>query len=146
MADLTHVERLVGAWDIPLGDASGTMTLEPVLAGTAFLQRSTIPVPSAPEALSIIAVDQVRDRLLMHYFDDRGVTRLYVMTIDEDGWTLTRDEADFTRLPFRQRFSATFEDGGDTIRGRWERTDPGPDGDWMIDFDLVYRRRAGTAA
>ena len=54
------------------------------------------------------------------------------MSIDEKEWKLWRGGP-----PFNQRFAATFEEGGDVIRGRWE-IDEG-DG-WSTDFDLIYRR------
>lgn len=141
--DITAVQRLVGTWSVAapaLGDAVGTMTVEPTLGGTHYLTRTTIPVPGAPESFSVLGVDRVRGGLVQHYFDDRGVARLYVMTLDQERWTLRRDAPDVTELPFRQRFAATFADGGDTLRGQWERTDPGPDGAWVVDFELVYRR------
>jgi hypothetical protein len=50
------------------------------------------------------------------YSDDRGVCRVYEMSIGPDGWSLWR-EGD----PFTQRFTSTFEDDGNTIAGRWER-------------------------
>jgi hypothetical protein len=42
------------------------------------------------------------------------------MTFDGTAWTLTREQQDFTPLAFKQRFVGTVEDGGDTIRGRWD--------------------------
>jgi hypothetical protein len=40
--------------------------------------------------------------------------------------------------PFPQRFRGTFEDGGATIAGRWEKAPGGSD--WEVDFDLTSRR------
>jgi hypothetical protein len=37
-----------------------------------------------------------------------------------------------------QRFTGTFEDGGDTIRGRWEIAEASES--FRTDFDLIYRR------
>ena len=39
--------------------------------------------------------------------------------------------------PFAQRFTARFEDGGETIAGRWEKKDGE---NYQLDFDLIYRR------
>lgn len=144
-AAIGRVAVLVGRWSVEapgLGDAVGTMTIEPVLAGTHYLQRTSIPVPGAPEALSVLAFDDVRGTLVQHYFDDRGVSRRYDMALDDVRWTLSRDAPDVTPLPFRQRFTGRFDDGGTTIRGMWERTDPDPDGPWLKDFELLYRRQA----
>jgi hypothetical protein len=50
------------------------------------------------------------------YSDDRGVCRVYGMSIDDGEWKLWR-EGD----PFPQRFTATFEDDGRKIVGRCEK-------------------------
>lgn len=47
---------------------------------------------------------------------------------------------DFTPLEFAQRFTGTFSEDGDTISGAWEKCFSG--GDWLHDFDLIYRRAA----
>ena len=49
-----------------------------------------------------------------------GVARLYAMTLDAGTWTLLRESPDFSPLDFAQRFTGTFSDDGDTIRGTWE--------------------------
>ncbi len=67
------------------------------------------------------------------YSDDRGVCRVYEMSIGGGEWRLWREGE-----PFAQRFTATFEDDGDTIAGRWERA--ADDGTFETDFDLIYRR------
>jgi hypothetical protein len=73
-----------------------------------------------------------------HYFDARGVVRLYEMTFDGREWTLLRRTPDFAPLDFAQRFTGTFSEDGDTIAGRWETS---PDGtEWQPDFELTYRR------
>ena len=73
-----------------------------------------------------------------HYFDSRGVTRLYSMTLEEGIWTLQRDTPDITPLEFRQRFVGAFRDEGASIEGRWERSDDGST--WEHDFELRYTR------
>src|SRR5262249_34827667 len=118
--------------------------------------RRTIPDPPRPhhhpdfpDALSIIGVTE-RDRidnapgtdpaaagkpqLRMHYFDSRGVFRVYEVNIDDESWRLWRDAPGFS-----QRFTGTFADGGDTIVGRWQlRRD---NLHWDDDLQITYRRR-----
>jgi hypothetical protein len=67
------------------------------------------------------------------YSDDRGVCRVYEMSIGDGEWNLWR-----VGEPFAQRFSARFEDGGNTIVGRWEIAEDGTN--YETDFDLTYRR------
>jgi hypothetical protein len=60
------------------------------------------------------------------------------MTIGAGDWTLTRHEADFSPLPFHQRYVGRFGEDGRTIQGRWERSDDGSA--WELDFHLDYVR------
>jgi hypothetical protein len=53
-------------------------------------------------------------------------------------WTLTRESPDFTPLDFRQCFTGTFSEDGNTISGTWEKCLNGSD--WEHDFALTYRR------
>ena len=102
------------------------------------LQRTEIPIAEAPDGLSIISVDLETGAYTQHYFDSRGVARLYAMTLADGVWTLTRESPDFTPLEFRQRFTGTFSQDGSTITGAWEiGRDGGP---WEHDFALTYRR------
>ena len=76
-------------------------------------------------------------RYLQHYFDSRGVARVYKMTLADNVWRLWRDEADFSPLDFRQRYTGTVSDDGRTITGSWEIChDDGTT--WEHDFDLTY--------
>jgi hypothetical protein len=141
-----QLEPFVGEWkmDAPafgmpreVAEASRT-TFEWALGGAFLLERSTVPVPEAPDALAVIAPTD--GGYTQHYFDSRGVVRLYAMTFDGREWTLERRTPDFTPLAFHQRWTATFSDDGDSISGRWETS---PDGSaWELDFELVYTRVA----
>jgi hypothetical protein len=104
------------------------------------VQRTEIPVPEAPDSMAIIAADLEAGRYTQHYFDARGVARLYAMTLADGVWTLTRQSPDFTPLDFWQRFTATISPDGDTISGAWEKCFDGAT--WEHDFDLTYRRPA----
>jgi len=99
------------------------------------LQRTEAPVPEAPDSLTIIGVDLQTGSYTQHYYDSRGVVRLYAMTLADGAWTLTRE---FTPLDFWQRFTGTFSADGNTITGTWEKSFNG--GDWEHDFVLNYRR------
>jgi hypothetical protein len=102
------------------------------------VQRTEIPVPEAPDSLSIVSVDPQTSAYTQHYYDSRGVVRLYAMTFADGGWTLTRESADFSPLDFRQRFTGTFSPDGNTISGAWEKSFN--NADWEHDFDLIYHR------
>ena len=66
------------------------------------------------------------------YADDRGVCRVYEMSIGDGEWRLWREGE-----PFDQRFIGRFSADGNRIDGRWEIE---TDGEWATDFDLVYTR------
>ena len=109
------------------------------MPGKRFLvQRWQISVPEAPDGTALIGFDEGRGKLLQHYFDSRGVARVYEMTFDRRVWTLLRETPDFSPLDFRQRFEGTFSDDGDTISGRWEIAHEGSG--WELDFHLAYTR------
>lgn len=113
-------------------------SFEWVLDRQFLLQRTEIPVPEAPDGLSVVSADLETGTYTQHYFDSRGVVRLYAMTLADGVWTLTRESPDFTPLEFRQRFTGTFSQDGNTITGAWETGRD--DGQWEHDFALIYRR------
>jgi len=104
------------------------------------IQRWEVPHPAAPDGIAIIIADRERNALLQHYFDSRGVVRLYEMSFAAGIWTLERTKADFSPLDFSQRWEAELTDAGGTIRGRW--LDRAADGSWSEDFALTYTRIA----
>jgi hypothetical protein len=146
VVDMQQLEAFVGEWrmvapgfELPadVADAART-TFEWTLGGAFLLERSTIPVPEAPDALMVIAPGEAG--YTQHYFDSRGVVRLYAMTFDGRDWTLERRSADFSALDFQQRYTGRFDEDGDAVHGRWERSQDGRE--WELDFELGYQRVA----
>ena len=138
---LRRLEPLVGEWTTeatpPGGEpwpGGGRTTFEWHDSGAHLVQRSTVELPEAPNGVSIIGCDAANGTYYQLYSDERGVCRVYEMAIDEREWRLWREGE-----PFAQRFTGTFEDGGRTIAGRWERTE---DGELIVDFELVFTRVA----
>ena len=107
------------------------------LSGQFLLQHTEVPVPEAPDSLAIVGADPRTGGYTQHYYDSRGVARLHAMSFADGVWTLTRESPDFSPLDFRQRFTGTFSEDGNTITGAWEKS---PGGDWEHDFALTYRR------
>ena len=130
VARLRRLEPLVGEWRIeapafalPAELAGSARTsFEWTLGGAFLLQRSSVPVPEAPDGLTVIGPDAEGDGYTQHYFDSRGIARIYAMTFDGRDWTLERHTPDFSALPFHQRWLATLSADGDTIHGRWEKS------------------------
>ena len=129
---MKRLEPLIGEWTVTssLGDVRAVATFEWTLGEAFVLQRSQIDLPEAPDALCVIA--PAGDDFTQHYFDSRGVVRIYAMTFDGATWTLERDGEDFA-----QRYVGEFS--GNRIEGRWEIKQPG-EADFRLDFELSYDR------
>jgi hypothetical protein len=69
------------------------------------------------------------------YFDGRGVSRIYAMTLRDNVWTMWRADADF-----HQRFVGRISADRQTITAYWEASETGVE--WRRDFDLEYTRLA----
>jgi len=143
---LQSLAPFVGEWglvaafkDIPPADIGARVTFE-WLPGERFLiQRWEVPIPEAPDGIAIIGPDPESDgNYLQHYFDSRGVARVYRMTFEDGVWKLWRDEPDVSQLDFAQRYAGTFSDDGKTIAGSWEICHDGKT--WEHDFHLTYTK------
>jgi hypothetical protein len=140
-AALARLEAFVGEWSVevrfPAGGpsgAAGRVVFEWTLGRQFVVERSEADHPDAPNGLMIIAADSDGEHYVQHYFDSRGVVRVYRMTFRDGLWTLARETPDFTPLDFSQRFTGTFSEDGRRISGRWEASRDGST--WEHDFDL----------
>jgi len=139
---MARLEPFIGEWvmaaDFPAGAAAGTgrAVFEWALGRQFLIERTE--VPGAPDSIAIVGFDSARQSYCQHYFDSRGVARVYAMDFGDGVWTLLRNAPDFTPLEFSQRFTGTFSADGRRIDGRWESA---PDGAaWELDFHLSYTK------
>jgi hypothetical protein len=144
---MARLEPLVGEWSLeasfdgaPPAGVGARAVFEWVLSGTFLLERAEIPQSDAPDGHCIIGYDAERDAYTQHYFDSRGVARVYAMTFSEGVWTLLRETPDFTPLAFSQRFTGTLSDDAKTITGGWESSSDAST--WEHDFDLTYTKES----
>lgn len=138
---LRELEVLVGEWSMQATPPGGepwpgeaTTTFE-WLEGSderMLVERSSVEMPEAPDSVCVIGCDAANGTYYQLYTDDRGVCRVYEMSIGNGEWKLWREGE-----PFSQRFTAKISEDGNRIEGRWE-ADEG-DG-WKTDFDLIYTR------
>lgn len=154
MADATHeqnerLEPLIGDWSLAmvmpgqetpeaLPDLGARATFEWMGTQAFVLERWTVPIPEAPDGLAIIGWDEGRGTFLQHYFDERGVARVYEMSFGDGVWRLERTKEDFSPFDFSQRFTGTFTEDGKQIKGTWEIAHDHKT--WEKDFDLIYTR------
>jgi hypothetical protein len=142
--ELDALDVLVGTWSMEADFNTG----EPVEGGTAsfewmsgerfLVERWEVPVPEAPDGIAVLGWDESGGRMVQHYFDTRGVARVYEMSMQEGIWSLSRTEPDFSPLDFAQRYRGTFSEDGSRIDGEWQIRHPGSD--WERDFGLNYIR------
>jgi len=88
-----------------------------------------------PTSTSVIGRSEHDSDYQMMYFDERGVARIYAMTLEERNWTLLRSDPDF-----HQRFVGQISEDGASIDGRWEKSDD-LGTSWQHDFNLTYSKR-----
>ena len=142
---------LAGEWELAVDlpgseDVRGHVLFDAM--GDVLVQRTTLPVPGAPDSCCVVvAADD--GSYVQHYFDSRGVARLYAMTFDGRTWTLERTRPDFSPLDICQRFTGTVREDRMTIDGEWQSSADGQQ--WKRDFGLTYTRtgtgtRTGTVA
>jgi hypothetical protein len=154
---LKPLDAFVGNWTteakhpaFPGGVVRGEVNVE-WLEGKRFLiHRSRTDHPDFPDSISIIGfterdrVDKAAKRdpgaasesqLSMHYFDSRGVFRLFDVRADAKSYR-------FERLApgFSQRFTGTLTDDGNTILGQWQLCEDATT--CKDDLQITYRRRA----
>jgi hypothetical protein len=98
-----------------------------------------------PSSISIIGGAPDGEPQPMHYFDSRGVKRLYLTTLDGSTWRIWRAPEEDWNGPhgpgFNQRFIGEVSTDLERIEGRWERG-MGEAGDaWELDFAMTYVRK-----
>jgi hypothetical protein len=137
---LKELEVLIGEWTmeaIPPGGepwpGEARTTFEWMKGNQLLLERSTVEMPEAPDSVCVIGCDAANGTYYQLYTDERGVCRVYEMSIGNGEWKLWRDGE-----PFSQRFTATISEDGNRIEGRWELAEDGEN--FRTDFDLIYTK------
>jgi hypothetical protein len=131
-------QTFVGTWAteathpmLPDAEIRGETTFE-WLDGQRFLiQRSHYDHPEIPDAIAIIGV--TGEQLSMHYFDSRGVHRIYAVSLMDRTLRFARNAPGFF-----QRLTHTVSDDGSTISGQGQLSRDGSN--WEDDLAITYRR------
>jgi hypothetical protein len=137
--DLQIWQRLVGTW--------ATEATHPALPGTVIIgqatfewledqqfliQRSHYDHPAIPDAVAVTGI--IDGEPSVHYFDPRGVHRVFAADFTADTWRLWNDTPEFS-----QRSTNTLSDDDNAINGQGElSTDDGAT--WKPDLAITYRR------
>ena len=137
---LEPLNALVGEW---VTEGSHVMIAATVLRGKKtytwfeghrfLIEHSYTDHPDVPDSIAIIGADNSEAPLVQHYFDSRGVSRIYKMSLSEGVWKLWRDAPGFS-----QRFTGTLSDDGKTVQGMLEKSSDGVQ--WERDMELTYTK------
>ena len=130
-------QRFIGRWETAAAtrccrahDLRGHTTFEWLDGHQFVIQRSHYDLPEIPDAIAIIGV--TGGQLSMHYFDSRGIYRVYAVSLEGDQWRFWRDDPGF-----RQQFTGDFSADGDTITGQGRMARDGAAGRRLA---VTYRR------
>ena len=133
---MSALDRLVGTWEFTMQHSAvpdpvtGRQRYERVLEGAFVLLHWRYDHPDFPDAMALLSDDRY------HYFDVRGVVRVFDLEIDADGWSIVRLDKGFS-----QRASTSFH-GPDAMEGHGETSDD-LGTTWQPDYTMSWRRRAG---
>jgi hypothetical protein len=144
---LADLEPLAGRWRMKLYNAaflpdpetrvSGSIEIDWIEDGSALRIRQG-DSEHPPAAVWIIGRDEAEAGYSVLYADDRGVSRIYRMSLQDASWRMWRDNSEFS-----QRFDARLEPDAGAIRGRWEKSsDQGAS--WEHDFNVDYTRERAS--
>jgi hypothetical protein len=87
-----------------------------------------------PSAYSVIGQDDAVEPCAMLYTDERGVARIYQMSLTGGVWKMWREAPGFS-----QRMTGTFSDDGNTITWHGELSTDGST--WEPDLSVTYTRK-----
>ncbi len=97
------------------------------------IMRSEIDDPHVPDGVAIFGSDDVAKKVVMLYFDERSVSRVFEVAVAGNQLRWWRDEPSFS-----QRVVITIEDGGDKMISKGEMSREGAA--WEQDLELTYTR------
>lgn len=132
---------LVGEWEVSLSFPANPSMVGQIreifewIEGGAFLVMYTQGEQAGPpQSIWVIGRDDSQEIYQVLYFDSRGVSRVYQMSLQDGVWKQWRDAPGFS-----QRFTGTFSADRNTITAKWEKMQDGLT--WEHDFDLTYKRK-----
>lgn len=139
-AALNPLSVLVGTWNttgthplVPGTTFHGRTSFAWIEGGAFLMMRSQIDEPEIPSGIAVFGTDDTTGESSMLYFDERGVSRRYEVSLRDNVWKLWRNAPGFS-----QRFTGTIAADGRTIVSRGELSRDGAS--WEPDLALTYTR------
>ncbi len=138
---LKPFEVLVGEWQttgshpyVPNTTFHGRTAFAWHEGGAFLIMHSEIDEPEIPSGVAIFGSDEAANKYFMLYFDERGVSRKYDVTMTGNRLIWWRDDPSFS-----QRFTITIEKNGNELLGEGEMSRDGAA--WEEDLALSYIRK-----
>jgi hypothetical protein len=139
---LQPFKDLVGEWQTtgshPLAPGitlHGRTSFDWLEGGTFLIMRSEIHEPNFPSGVAIFGSDDAAKKYFMLYFDERGVSRKYDVSITANELKWWRDDPKLS-----QRFSIVIEENGTKMTGNGEMSQE--EAAWEKDLSLTFVRVA----
>jgi hypothetical protein len=137
---LNPLSILIGDWNtvgshpgIPDTTLHGRASFAWLEGGAFLIMHSEIDEPGIPSGIAIFGSDNTKKEYFMLYFDERGISRKYDVSLHDDVLKWWRNAPEFS-----QRYTFTIDEGGRTIIGKGEISKDGST--WERDLDLTYTR------
>ncbi len=137
---LEPLAQLLGSWrttathpHVPGTTCHGRTSFARHEGGAFVLMRSQIDEPEIPSAVAVIGSDDAAGTLTMLYFDERDVSRRYIVEVGDAEVSWHRDEAGFA-----QRMVVSIASDGSRLDAKGTMSHE--DGPWEDDLQLTYER------
>lgn len=138
-AAMRRLEPFVGTWRMvgrmKLEDGSeiqiGGTDIYEWLPGEYFLIHRVVDVHMGEvivNAIEIIGYDAENHRYVAHAYDNQGNIETMSAFLDEDTWIFSNDSA---------RFTGSFSNDGEKLKGRWDRSADGVNWKPWMDITLL---------
>jgi hypothetical protein len=146
---LDHLDAVVGEWKV---EATHPYFANTIIRGRATFEwlegrhfliwRAQYDHPDIPDSIAILgggdqheggASSDSDGKSAMHYFDSRGVSRVYLIDAEHGVWRFWRDAP-----AFNQRYVCTISADGATMVGNGELSRDGST--WEQDLHTTYER------
>ena len=137
---LRPLSVLVGTWNtigthplVPGTTFHGRTSFAWIEGGAFLIMHSQIDEPEIPSGIAVFGSDDTTGECSMLYFDERGVSRRYEVSLQENVLKWWRNAPGFS-----QRLAAVIAADGRTIVSRGELSRDGAS--WEPDLELTYTR------
>ena len=135
---LKHFETLIGEWEttgthpyIPDTTLHGKALFEWIEGGAFLRMRTEVDHPDIPDGVAIFGSDSTAETYYMIYFDERGVSRKYDVSVTGEQLKWWRDDEHLSQR-------VTIDIDKDTLTSVGEMAQN--EGAWEKDLSLAYIR------